>query len=148
MKKTDIGVVGFMYGVCALFLVMTLRLKKAAQTYPIFIITVLALLTTLYVCHMVKDARRLGVTSGLEEVFGETLPAQLTPILGMIFFYLLGMYYVGFYPSTFVFMIACLWFLRVSKGQMILSTLVIIGLVFGAFALFLGVKLPMGLLFQ
>ena len=71
MKKTDIGVVGFMYGVCILFLVMTLQLKKAAQTYPLFIITLLALLTTLYVYNMVKDAKRLGVTSGLEE--GDTI---------------------------------------------------------------------------
>lgn len=148
MKKTDIGVVGFMYGVCALFLVMTLRLKKAAQTYPIFIITVLALLTTLYVYYMVKDAKRLGVTSGIQEVFGETILAQFIPILGMILFYLLGMYYVGFYPATFFFMIACLWFLHVPKWQMMLSSLVVIGLVFGAFALFLGVKLPMGLLFK
>lgn len=148
MKKTDIGVVGFMYGVCALFLAMTLQLKKAAQIYPIFIITVLTLLTTLYVYKMVRDAKRLGVTNGLQEVFGETIPAQFVPILGMILFYLLGMYYVGFYPSTFIFMIACLWFLRVPKWQMILSTLAVIGLVFGAFALFLGVKLPMGLLFK
>ena len=148
MKKTDIGVVAFMYGVCALFLVMTLRLKKAAQTYPIFIITVLALLTTLYVYHMIKDARRIGVTSGMKEVFGETIPAQFIPILAMIVFYLLGMYYVGFYPSTFIFMVACLWFLHIPRWQIIVSSLVVIGLVYGAFTLFLGVKLPMGLLFM
>ena len=34
MKKTDIGVVAFIYAVCLLFLVMTLRLPSAAQTYP------------------------------------------------------------------------------------------------------------------
>ena len=147
MKKTDIGVVGFMYGVCLLFLVMTLRLKKAAQTYPIFIITLLALLTTLYVYNMVRDAKRLGVTSGMEEVFGEMLPGQFIPVMAMIVFYLLAMYYVGFYPSTVVFMLGCLWFLKVPKGQMILSTLVVVCLVYAAFALFLGVKLPAGLLF-
>ncbi len=37
MKKTDIGVVAFMYAICALFLVMTLELKPAAQTYPLFL---------------------------------------------------------------------------------------------------------------
>lgn len=116
MKKTDIGVVGFMYGVCILFLVMTLQLKKAAQTYPLFIITLLALLTTLYVYNMVKDAKRLGVTSGLEEVFGETLPGQFVPVMAMIVGYLLAMYYIGFYPSTLIFMVACLWFLKVPKA--------------------------------
>ena len=34
MKKTDIGVVAFMYAICALFLVMTLRLPAAAQKQP------------------------------------------------------------------------------------------------------------------
>lgn len=148
MKKTDIGVVGFMYGVCILFLVMTLRLKKAAQTYPIFIITILALLTTLYVFKMVRDARRLGVTSGIQEVFGDSLPGQFVPIFAMIVFYLLGMYFIGFYLSTLVFMSACLYFLKVPKWQLLLSTLVIIGLVYGAFSLFLGVKLPIGLLLK
>lgn len=38
MKKTDIGVVAFVYAVCALFLVMTLRLPAAAQTYPLSLI--------------------------------------------------------------------------------------------------------------
>ena len=148
MKKTDIGVVGFMYGVCILFLVMTLQLKKAAQTYPLFIITLLALLTTLYVYNMVKDAKRLGVTSGLEEVFGETLPGQFAPVMAMIVGYLLAMYYIGFYPSTLIFMVACLWFLKVPKWQMAASTLAVVCLVYAAFAMFLGVKLPVGLLFK
>lgn len=148
MKKTDIGVVGFMYGVCILFLVMTLRLKAAAQTYPLFIITLLAFLTTLYVCNMIKDAKRLGVTSGLEEVFGDTLPRQFIPIMAMIVFYLLAMYYIGFYPSTIVFMLGCLWFLKVPKWQILVSTLVVVCLVYAAFAMFLGVRLPSGLLFH
>lgn len=137
-----------MYGVCIMFLVMTLRLKKAAQTYPMFIIILLALLTTLYVYNMAKDAKRLGVTSGLEEVFGETLPGQFVPVMAMIVFYLIGMYFVGFYPSTIVFMLACLWFLKVPKWQILVSTLVVVCLVYAAFAMFLGVKLPMGLLFH
>ena len=48
MKKTDIGVVAFIYAVCALFLVMTLRLPAAAQTYPLFIIILLAALTNIF----------------------------------------------------------------------------------------------------
>lgn len=70
MKKTDIGVVAFMYAICALFLVMTLRLPAAAQTYPLFIIILLAALTTLYVVQMVRAAKKRGVTSGLEDFEG------------------------------------------------------------------------------
>lgn len=148
MKKSDIGVVAFMYGICIMFLVMTLKLKKAAQTYPLFIIIVLAALTTMYVVKMIIEAKRLGVTNGLDEIFAETLPRQFLPILGMIIAYLVAMYVVGFYPSTVVFMVACLWFLKVPKWQIALSTLVVVGLVYGAFAMFLGVRLPVGLLFK
>ena len=124
MKKTDIGVVAFMYAICALFLVMTLR-----------------------VVQMVRAAKKRGVTSGLEDFEG-FLPKQFFPILGMVVLYLVIMYFAGFYIATLVFMAACLLFLKVPKWQILLSTAVILVLVYCAFTLFLKVKLPMGLLFK
>lgn len=147
MKKTDIGVVAFIYAVCALFLVMTLRLPAAAQTYPLFIIILLAALTTLYVAQMVRAAKKSGVTTGLEDFQG-FLPKQFFPILGMVVLYLVVMYFAGFYIATLVFMAACLLFLKVPKWQILLSTAVILVLVYCAFTLFLKVKLPVGLLFK
>ena len=146
MKKTDIGVVAFIYAVCALFLVMTLRLPAAAQTYPVFIIILLAALTTLYVVQMVRGAKKSGVTTGLEDFEG-FLPKQFFPILAMVV-YLVVMYFTGFYIATLVFMAACLLFLKVPKWQILLSTAVILALVYCAFTLFLKVKLPVGLLFK
>ena len=52
MKKTDIGVVGFMYAVCAFFFLMSRDLKKGARIYPLCIIAILFLLTTGYVVEM------------------------------------------------------------------------------------------------
>lgn len=51
MKKTDIGVVAFVYAVALFFLSMTLKLPKPAQAYPLFIIVLLLGLTTLYVAQ-------------------------------------------------------------------------------------------------
>ena len=147
MKKTDIGVVAFIYAVCVLFLVMTLRLPAAAQTYPLFIIIMLAALTTLYVAQMLRAAKKSGVTSGLEDFEG-FLPRQFFPILGMVVLYLVVMYFAGFYIATLVFMVVCLLFLMVPKWQILLSTAVILVLVYCAFTLFLKVKLPVGLLFK
>ena len=147
MKKTDIGVVAFIYAVCVLFLVMTLRLPAAAQTYPLFIIIMLAALTTLYVAQMARGAKKSGVTSGLEDFEG-FLPRQFFPILGMVVLYLVVMYFAGFYIATLVFMVVCLLFLKVPKWQILLSTAVILVLVYCAFTLFLKVKLPVGLLFK
>jgi putative tricarboxylic transport membrane protein len=147
MKKTDIGVVAFIYAVCLLFLIMTLQLPSAAQTYPLFIIILLAALTTLYVLQMAVGAKRRGVTSGLEDFEG-FLPRQFFPVLGMVIVYLVIMYFAGFYIATLLFMAACLLFLKVPKWQILLSTGVILALVYCAFTLFLKVKLPMGLLFK
>ena len=147
MKKTDIGVVVFMYAVCALFLGLTLQLPAAAQTYPLFIIILLAALTTLYVAQMVRGAKKSGVTTGLEDFKG-FLPKQFFPILGMVVLYLVVMYFAGFYIATLVFMAVCLLFLKVPKWQILLSTVVILALVYCAFTLFLKVKLPVGLLFK
>ena len=147
MKKTDIGVVAFIYAVCLLFLVMTLRLPSAAQTYPLFIIILLFALTTLYAVQMAFAAKKSGITSGLENFEG-FLPKQFFPILGMVVVYLVIMYFAGFYIATLLFMAACLLFLKVPKWQILLSTAVILVLVYCAFTLFLKVKLPMGLLFK
>lgn len=58
MKKTDIGVVAFVYAVALFFLSMTLKLPKPAQAYPLFIIVLLLALTTLYVVQMIIGARK------------------------------------------------------------------------------------------
>lgn len=104
MKKTDIGVVAFIYAVALFFLSMTLKLPKPAQAYPLFIIVLLLGLTTLYVVQMIIGAKKKGVESGLED-FKDFLPKQFFPILAMIVVYLVLMYFVGFYISTALFMV-------------------------------------------
>jgi len=147
MKKTDIGVVGFMYAVCILFLSMTLKLKKGAQTYPIFIISLLAALTTLYLIQMIVGAKKNGVTSGSEDFEG-FLPSQFFPLLGMIIVYLVVMYFVGFYISTIAFMVLSLLYLKISKLKILITTIVLLLIVYCAFTMFLGVNLPTGLIFK
>ena len=141
MKKTDIGVVAFVYAVALFFLSMTLKLPKPAQAYPLFIIVLLLALTTLYVVQMIIGAKKKGVESGMEDF------KEFFPVLAMIVVYLVLMYFVGFYISTALFMVVSLLFLKVKKWQILLSTAVILVLVYCAFTLFLGVKLPMGILF-
>ncbi|MEG1782245.1 MAG: tripartite tricarboxylate transporter TctB family protein [Oscillospiraceae bacterium] len=148
MKKTDFGVVGFMYSICLLFLVMTQQIKAEARAYPTFVIILLFLLTTIYVIQMAIAAKRDGVTSGIQEVFEGFIPKQFFTILAMVIAYLVAMYYIGFYISTVVFIVVCLLFLNVPKLHIALTSLFIVGLVYGAFTVFLGVKLPLGLLFK
>ena len=76
MKKTDIGVVAFMYAVCAFFYAYSGKLTAESKTYPMFTITLLFALTTLYLIQMIISARKFGVESGADEVFAGFKPVH------------------------------------------------------------------------
>lgn len=147
MKKTDIGVVGFMYAVCAFFYVYSFDLKADSKTYPLFTIGLLFGLTTLYLVNMIIAARKYGVESGAEEVFEGFMPKQFIVSIALTIAYFFMMKYLGFFVATTVFMIACLLYLRVPILHTAVAVVAINALIYVAFILFLGVKLPKGLLF-
>ena len=144
MKKTDIGVVLFMYAVCGFFYYHMTKLKSSSQTYPRFTIILLFGLTTLYLVRMLVDARRFGVESGVNEVFKDFQAAQFFFCLIATILYLVCIYFFGFYISTVVFMLAVLLYLKVPPLFTVITVVVITGLIFFAFQKFLGVKLPTG----
>ena len=147
MQKTDIGVVVFMYAVCGFFYAYSAKLSDASRTYPKFTIALLFFLTTFYLVQMILNARRFGVESGVDTVVAGFKPVQFLVTLAMVIVYFFLMKYIGFFVSTTVFMLACLLFLRVPILATILSIVSIDLLIYLAFVLFLGVRLPAGILF-
>ncbi|MBQ7159371.1 MAG: tripartite tricarboxylate transporter TctB family protein [Treponema sp.] len=148
MKKTDIGVVAFMYGICVWFLLMNRSLPADAQIYPKFIIALLGGLTTLYLIKMLITAKKEGVTNGFPELFKGFLPKQFFPILGMAIGYLAALYLIGFYPATLIFMILVLWFMNIRPLTIGITTAAIMALVFVTFNVVLKVSLIKGLVFE
>ena len=147
MKKTDVGVVVFMYAVCGLFLGMSGSLSDSSRTYPLFTIALLFGLTTLYLLTMVVKAKKYGVESGTEELLEGFEGLQLLVCIGLTVAYMLLIRYLGFFSATILFMLAVLLYLRVPLLATVLATAVINLLVYFAFVKFLGVRLPGGLLF-
>ena len=144
MKKTDIGVVVFMYLVCAYFYAKTVTFRADSQTYPKFTIILLFGLTTLYLLQMLVAAKKHGVESGVDTVFNDFEPKQfLVCLLGAILYVVL-MHFFGFYISTVIFMAAVLLYLRVPLLHSAIAIVAILALVYFAFGKFLGVKLPVG----
>ena len=144
MKKTDIGVVAFMYLVCAYFYTQTIKFQADSQTYPKFTIVLLFGLTTLYLLQMLVAAKKHGVESGVDTVFLDFEPKQfLVCLLGAILYVVL-MHFFGFYISTVIFMAAVLLYLRVPLLHSAIAIVAILALVYFAFGKFLGVKLPVG----
>ena len=147
MKKTDIGVVLFMYVFCGLFLYLSQDLSESSKTYPLFTIWLLFGLTTLYLIRMLVSAGKYGVESGTDELFDGFKPAQFLFCLAMTVVYMLMVKFIGYFVATIVFMLAVLLFLRVPIKATIIAVVSINLLVYLAFVKFLGVRLPQGLLF-
>ena len=147
MKKTDIGVVAFMYAVCAFFYAYSYKLTEESKTYPMFTIALLFALTTLYLVQMILSARKFGVESGADEVFAGFKPVQFIVSIVLTLVYFLMIKYLGFFSATIIFMFASLLYLKVHIVPAVISVLVMNMLIYFAFVRFLGVKLPSGLLF-
>ena len=144
MRKTDLGVVAFMYLVCAYFYSQTVTFKADSQTYPKFTIVLLFGLTTLYLLQMIVAAKKHGVESGVDKVFKDVQPKQLLICLGGAIAYVVLMYFFGFYISTVIFMAAILLYLKVPYLHTVIAIVAILALVYFAFGKFLGVRLPVG----
>ena len=106
MKKTDIGVVAFMYAVCAFFYAYSYKLTEESKTYPMFTIALLFALTTLYLVQMILSARKFGVESGADEVFAGFKPVQFIVSIVLTLVYFLMIKYLGFFSATIIFMFA------------------------------------------
>ncbi|MBQ6365950.1 MAG: tripartite tricarboxylate transporter TctB family protein [Oscillospiraceae bacterium] len=144
MKKTDIGVVLFMYFVCGFFYYHMVKLKASSQTYPRFTIVLLFGLTTLYLIQMVIAAKKYGVESGVDSVFKDFQTAQFFVCLCATVLYLICIHLFGFYIPTVIFMAAIMLYLKVPPLYICITIVVIIALIYFAFQKFLGVKLPVG----
>lgn len=147
MKKTDIGVVVFMYAFCAFFYVYSAKLSAGSKTYPLFTISLLFGLTTLYLIQMILAARKFGVESGVDKVFAGFKPLQfvLSLVLTVVYFFLVK--YLGFFSATTIFMIASFIYLKVPVLHSVIALVAMNLLIYLAFVQFLGVRLPAGILF-
>ena len=144
MRKTDIGVVAFMYLVCAYFYSQTITFKADSHTYPKFTIALLFGLTTLYLLQMLAAAKKYGVESGVDKVFKDFETKQFLVCLAGAIGYVVLMYFFGFYISTVIFMAVVLLYLKVPYLHTAIAIAAILALVYFAFGKFLGVKLPVG----
>mgnify|MGYP001102638691 CR=1 FL=1 len=146
MKKTDIGVVVFMYAVCAFFYAYSFSLSESSKSYPLFTIVLLFALTTLYLVQMILAAKKYGVESGADSVFADFKPKQfiLSVVLTLAYVFLVDV--LGFFTATTLFMIASFVYLKVPVLHSVIALVSMDLLIYLAFVLFLGVRLPAGIL--
>lgn len=150
MTRSDIGVIIAIYAVCALFLYLTLQLKAAAQIYPLGLISILALLNTLYLIRCIWKARKSGSLKAINDmarIFNGFQAGQFFFVVGACAAYPIALFYLGFYISSFIYMLVMMYFLRVKQWQIWVAIVALGLLIYGVFTVFLKVPLPKGLLF-
>ena len=148
MKLTYVGVVIFMYAVCGYFFAKSLSLPTEIQSYPKFTVSALFFLTTLYLVQMLIAAFKNGVESGADKVFKGFQPAQFFVTLAAVILYVIAINFLGFYIATAIFLVCLLLYLKVPYLHTAIAVVVILALVYFAFAKFLGVRLPKGTLLK
>ena len=135
-----------MYAVCAYWYSETVKLQADSQTYPRFTIALLFGLTTLYLLQMLVRAKKNGVESGVDTVFDGFMVAQFFGCFVAVLVYLALVTTLGFYSSSALFMVGVMLYLKVPVKHIVIATVALNVLVYVAFSLFLGVKLPTGIL--
>ena len=147
MKKSDIGVVVFIYAIVLLFYAMTLDLPPEVQIYPTCLIAGLALLNTLYLVLALKKSRKAGFINDLPEVFEGFVKSQFFMVLTGCILYLVLMYVLGFYLSSVIFLVTVLYLLKVSVRSILMTVVVLGVIIYLVFSRFLHVPLPVGIVF-
>lgn len=149
MKKSELSVVIFMLGFCAFFFYETLQLPPAAQSYPKFVIGLLAVLTLMQLVKMACSCHgHFTVINDLPEVWTNFLPKQFFTFLGASILFFILMIFIGFYPSAIIYLLFMMHFFHIEKKYMAITIVVLMVLIYVVFSEFLAVPLPDGLLVE
>lgn len=155
MSRSDIIVIVSVYAVCLLFLYLTLQLPSAAQIYPLCLIAGLGLLDTLFMCQRLYGLYRerlaklpAKIVNDIPEIFKDFQGLQFIFVCCACIVYVVCLSYLGFYLSSFLFLLAVMFFLKVKPLQICLTILILGIMIYSVFTLFLHVPLPQGLIFS
>lgn len=149
MKKSDFSVIAIIYAIGIGFLIATFQLPEAARTYPLVLISALLLLVTLYAIGSIKKYLQDHVIEDdVKSSFKDFLSNQFFGVIAGIFAYMVGIYFIGFYPSTLIYMIGAMLLLRIPIKFIAATIVIVIAVIYGVFTMFLKVPLPLGIFFE
>lgn len=149
MKESDLCVIAVVYGVATWFLVMTLQLPPAAQSYPLILLTALYLCNTLFLGKQLYSFyRHRVVLNDFRKLFAGFLPGQFFGVLADCIIYMALVNYLGYYISSVLYLLLAQFFLKVKPIPAIISCACIMIVTYLVFSMFLHVPLPLGVWFE
>lgn len=145
MKKSELSVVIFMLAFCGFFYYQTVQLPPEAQSYPKFVIGLLAVLSILQLVKMLVGCHgKLAIINDHAEVWKGFLPKQFFTFFGACILFFILMYFVGFYPATLLFLIGMLKYFHINNKIILLTLVIMLAMIYLVFTMFLNVPLPEG----
>lgn len=149
MKESDLCVIAVVYGVATWFLVMTLQLPPAAQSYPLILLTALYLCNTLFLGKQLYSFyRHRVVLNDFRKLFAGFLPGQFFGVLAGCIIYMALVNYLSYYISSVLYLLLAQFFLKVKPIPAIISCACIMIVTYLVFSMFLHVPLPLGVWFE
>lgn len=139
MRKVDL-ILGFvLIAICGVFYFMISHLPSKATLYPIFVTTLLLVLTLIHIVitYFKKDDSESNVFKGLEL-------KQLLFVLGASGLYVAIINIIGYLISTIIYIIAVYFGLNVKKKNSVLISVGFSIVVYVLFKVILKVPLPRG----
>ena len=145
MKKSEFSVVLFMLVFCGFFYYQTVQLPPEAQSYPKFVISLLAVLSVLQLVKMVVGCHgKMAIVNDDAEVWKGFLPKQFFTFFGGCILFFILMHFIGFYPATLLFLIGMLKYFHINNKIIVLTLVVMMTMIYVMFTTFLNVPLPEG----
>lgn len=149
MKESDLCVIAVVYGVATWFLVMTLQLPPAAQSYPLILLTALYCCNTLFLGKQLYSFyRHRVVLNDFRKLFAGFLPGQFFGVLAGCIIYMALVNYLDYYISSVLYLLLAQFFLKVKPIPAIISCACIMIVTYLVFSMFLHVPLPLGIWFE
>ena len=148
MKKSDIGLIGAIYGITAFFFVLVIQYKPEVRIYPFFVMAVLCTLNTVFLIkQLVAFAKTKKVENDYKTIFKQFELKQFTVVFLFSLIYVCVIDIIGFYPASLLYLIGTLLFLKVHILSIALTLILFGSVIFTAFSKFLRVPLPSGWFF-
>lgn len=141
MRKQDLFLGYILVAICGVFYFMISRLPERATIYPLFVTTLLLLLTLIHLFITYKSKNREE-----SNVFKGIYLKQLLFVLGFSGLYIGMINILGYVTSTVIYILISLIFLKTDKLKSIFLSAGTAGFIFLLFKIILRVPLPKGFL--
>lgn len=141
MRKLDLFLGYILLAIAGLFYFMISRLPEKATIYPLFVTTLLLLLTLVHV-FITYRSKSTEESTAFKNIHWK----QLLFVLGVSGLYIGLINIIGYVVSTVIYMLASLIFLKTDKLKSLYLSAGTAGFIFLLFKIILKVPLPKGFL--